>query len=81
MKRKLKYPRNDDIAAAIIDALSKNPLLHPSELFEKVVEELEEKKFFTGLVNPKRVWRVYENMVKKGMIYDVLDVVKKSDRR
>jgi len=75
--RKLKYPRNDDIANAIIRVLSKNPLLHPSDLFEEVIEELKEEKFFTGLVNPRRVWKVYENMVKKGMIYDVLDVVKK----
>lgn len=74
--KKLKYPRNDDIANAIIKVLSKNPLLHPSDFFEEVIEELKKEKFFTGLVNPKRVWKVYENMVKRGVIYDILDVVR-----
>jgi len=42
-----------------------------------VIRELKEEKFFTGLVNPKRVWKIYENLVRKGIIYDVLDVMKR----
>jgi len=74
--KKLRYPRNSDIAEAIVRALSENPLMHPSELYDEVLERLRAKKFYVGLVTPKRVWRVYEEMVRRGEIYDVLDVVR-----
>lgn len=72
---KKPYPRNRDIGEAIIAVLAKNPLLHPADLYLNVVEELERRGFYAGLVTEKRVWRVYEEMVRKGEMYDVLDVV------
>lgn len=75
--RKLDYPRNDDIAEAILAVLSKNPLISPADFVEEVIKELKERGFYTNLVNAKRVWRIYESMVRKGTIYDVLDVVKR----
>ena len=74
--RKKPYPYNDDIAEAIKEAISKDPLMHPDELPDKVKEVLEEKGFYTGLVSAKRVWRIYESMVRRGEIFDVFMVVR-----
>ncbi|MDH5806704.1 MAG: hypothetical protein QXW62_02700 [Candidatus Methanomethylicaceae archaeon] len=74
---KKKYPHNSDIMKAIIEVLSKEILIKPSEFYDKVKENLENKDFNTSLLNEKRLWRVYEYMVYKGMIYDVLFVIKK----
>ncbi len=72
---KKPYPRNRDIGEAIARVLAENPLIHPAELYGEVVVRLEEMGFYAGLVTEKRVWRVYEMMVRRGEIYDVLDVV------
>jgi len=74
-KRKLPYPRNSDIKKAILRVFFKNPLVTPDEFPYEVLRELEEMSFYTGLVNIKRIWRTYETMVRKGEIYDILDVV------
>ncbi len=77
--RKKPYPRNNDIAEAILEALWKYPLVKPIDFYEKIILILEEKGFYTGLVNRKRVWRVYEDMVKRGNMPDYLMVVKDSE--
>ncbi len=72
---KKPYPRNSDIGEAILRVLAEKPLIHPADLYGEVVAKLEEMGFYAGLVTEKRVWRVYEGMVKRREIYDILDVV------
>ncbi|RLE70152.1 MAG: hypothetical protein DRJ43_02640 [Thermoprotei archaeon] len=77
---KKPYPRTSDIRQAIVETINTNPLVRPIDFCDEVREVLEEKGFCTYLLTAKRIWRVYEEMVKKGIIYDYLEVVKK-DRR
>jgi len=72
---KKSYPRNSDIRSAILWVLSENPLISPNDFPSEVIALLKRKGFYVGLVNIKRIWRTYENMVRKGEIYDILDVV------
>lgn len=51
------------------------PTLKPEDLPDRVRRVLEERGFYTGLVTDKRVWRIYETLVRRGRIYDVLGVV------
>ncbi len=81
MYRKKPYPHNSDIADAILESLSRYPLLTPQEFPSKVIEILQEKGFYTRLVSVKRIWRIYEKMVRRREIYDALDVVKNSPHR
>jgi hypothetical protein len=71
---KKPYPRNDDIAEAILEVVG-IPTLKPEDLPDRVRRVLEERGFYTGLVTDKRVWRIYETLVRRGRIYDVLEVV------
>ena len=71
---KKPYPRNDDIAEAILEVVG-IPTLKPGDLPDRVRRVLEERGFYTGLVTDKRVWRIYETLVRRGRIYDVLEVV------
>ena len=71
---KKPYPRNDDIAEAILEVMG-IPTLKPEDLPDRVRRVLEERGFYTGLVTDKRVWRIYETLVRRGRIYDVLGVV------
>lgn len=80
LKRKKPYPHNDDIAEAILDALWKYPLVKPVEFYDKIISILKEKGFYTGLVNRRRVWRVYEDMVKKRKMPDYLMVIRDSEK-
>lgn len=72
---KKPYPHNQDIKEAVLEVLAKDPLVKPDEFVDRVRSRLEEKGFYAGLVTPKRVWRVYEEMVRNGDIYDYLGVV------
>jgi len=83
--RKKPYPRNSDIEEAILYIYSRKPFIHPDEFPEEVKRTLKEKGFYTGLVTVKRIWRVYEEMIKKKRLYDfllvteeILDVDRKS---
>jgi len=76
MKKRKPYPHNSDIANAIIDVLFSEPWIHPADFTEKVREELKKRGFYPGLVSDKRIWRIYEEMVRKGRTYDILQVVK-----
>lgn len=79
--RKKPYPRDSDIASAITRAISRYPLLKPSEFVEAVLCTLEDEGFYAKLVTAKRVWRVYEKLVRSGRLYDYLMVVKRSRGR
>lgn len=72
---KKKYPHNSDIMKAIMEVLSREIFIKPDELYDKVKENLENKDFNTSLLNVKRLWRVYEQMVRKGMMNNVLSVI------
>jgi Fe2+ or Zn2+ uptake regulation protein len=74
---KKSYPRNTDIRNAIIEVLSKDIIEHPDDFPEYVYKKLEDKGFYTGLLTVKRIWKIYEEMVRKKWLDDVLDVVKK----
>lgn len=74
--QKRKYPRNDDVRSAIVEVLSRTLIPSPSEFCDEVVKVLEKKGFNCNFLNTKRIWRIYEEMVRKGLIYDVLGVVR-----
>jgi hypothetical protein len=69
------YPHNKDIAEAIARVISRNEALDPLEFPGEVREELGRMGFFPGLVSAKRIWRIYEEMVRRGWIVDRLDVL------
>jgi len=77
--RKKPYPKNSDIAKAILQLFSLNPLVKPEDFVDSVKSVLEMNGFYVKLVTPKRIWRTYENMVRKGQIYDYLLVVKEKE--
>jgi hypothetical protein len=79
MKRMKGYPHTSDIAEAIMDVLADKAYLRPDHFYDKVKSKLEDRGFDTSYMTVKRVWRVYEEMVKKGRIYDVLGVVERCD--
>jgi len=75
-KRKKGYPHNSDIMEIIMEILNKEIFIKPEDFYDKVKAKLEEKGFKTSFLTTKRVWRIYEEMVKKKIIYDFLEVMK-----
>lgn len=75
-RRKARYPTSRDIVEAVIRASERARGLHPSEFPDLVYRILEEWGFSTRFVTIKRIWRVYENLVNRGVISDVLGVVR-----
>ena len=74
-KRKKGYPHTSDVMEAIMEILSDEVYVKPELFYDKVKAKLEDKGFKTSYLTVKRVWRVYEEMVRKGRIYDALGVV------
>ncbi len=74
--RKKPYPRNRDIRRAIRAAL-RDEVIGPHDLYDKVREILITEGFYVNLLSVKRVWILYEKMVRKGFIPDYFDVVVK----
>lgn len=72
-KRKLRYPSNRDIAEAVRSVSGSVGV--PEDLFAAVREYLESRGFYTGLVSERRVWMVYEGLVRKKAIRDFLGVL------
>ncbi|MEM4670688.1 MAG: hypothetical protein QW650_09265, partial [Thermofilum sp.] len=66
--------RNSDIVEALKEVLSE-VILSPDELPQRVRARLEEKGFYAGLVSNKRVWSLYEKLVREGRLPDSLGVV------
>ena len=79
MKRRKGYPHTSDIMEAIMDVLAKEVYVKPEQFYDKVKAKLEDRGFNTSYMTVKRVWRAYEEMVRKGRIYDVLGVVEQYD--
>jgi hypothetical protein len=75
-KRKKGYPHNSDIMKVIMEISNKEIFIKPEDFYDKVKAKLEEKGFKTSFLTTKRVWRTYEEMVKKKIIYDFLEVMK-----
>ena len=73
-----RYPSNKKVCEAIREALS-NPLVTPLDLPDKVREKLREKGLEPRLVTARRVWRIYEEMVRRRVIHDVLGVLAEGD--
>ena len=76
-RAKMRYPSNGDIARAI-KTLGASASIKPQEFPDTVREYLEAQGFYTGLVRDERVWRLYEALVRKGIIRDFLGVVGES---
>lgn len=74
-KHKSIYPSSRDIVEAIIKASSQAHGMHPNDFPDLVYTILEEQGFNTKFVTVKRIWRVYENLVHRGVISDVLGVI------
>jgi len=74
MTRKKKYPSRKDLMNAIKKALGK-VILHPHDFPQAVYEVLMEEGFDCSYLTIKRIWKTYEEMVRRGEIYDILDVV------
>jgi len=72
---KKPYPHDKDIVNAIMNLLAKKPWINPMDFPGEVRDELEKMGFFTGLVSVKRIWRIYEKMVRRGWVQDYLGVV------
>lgn len=51
-------------------------LIEPQTFYEVVINKLSKEGFNTKHVTVKRVWKVYEEMVRRKIIDDVLSVVK-----
>lgn len=51
-------------------------LIEPQTFYEVVIDKLRKEGFNTKHVTVKRVWKVYEKMVKEKIIDDVLSVAK-----
>jgi len=72
---KKKYPRNEDIREAIRKSLFY--IGHPHDFPDHIMQTLVDEGFDISFLNRRRVWRLYEEMVKKKQIEDFLDVVQK----
>ncbi len=68
------YPTRRDIAEAVAEA-ARIFYGHPDEFPDLVYKLLEERGFYTGLVTVKRIWGIYEELVKKNVIADYLGVM------
>jgi len=79
MKRRKGYPHTSDIMEAIMDVLAKEVYVKPEQFYDKVKAKLEDRGFNTSYMTVKRVWKAYEEMVRRGRIYDVLGVVEEYD--
>ncbi len=71
-----KHPHNKDVMNAIRSIIHGCFLVEPQVFYEVVIDKLSKEGFNIKHITVKRVWRVYEEMVRKKIIDDVLSVVK-----
>ena len=69
------FPSSRDIVEAVKEAALMARGIHPDEFPDLVLKILKEQGFDTRYVTVKRIWRVYENLVRRGVIPDTLRVV------
>ncbi len=74
-RKKRVYPSSRDIVEAVIEATKMARGIHPDEFPDLVLRILEDKGFDTRHVTIKRIWSTYENLVRRGVVRDVLHVV------
>ena len=75
-KEKVKYPSSKDVVEAIIEATKMAKTIHPNDFPSLVLKILEDRGYDVRHITVKRIWRTYEMLVRKGIISDVLHVVK-----
>jgi hypothetical protein len=73
--RRLKLPSSRDLAEIVAEAALQARGVDPQEFPQIVITLLEERGFYTGYINEKRIWRVYETLVRRRIIPDTLGVV------
>lgn len=71
---KLKLPSNREIAEAVIEA-ARSWGGSPDDFPDAVRSLLEEWGYDTRYVNERRIWRIYETLVRRGVMRDSLGVV------
>jgi hypothetical protein len=76
-KRKKPYPSSRDVAEAVVEAI-RTFEGHPDEFPDYVLRLLRAKGFEVRHVTVKRIWRTYENLVRRGVIGDKLGVIHSS---
>ena len=74
-RRKKPYPSSRDVVEAVIEAVRRFDG-HPDEFPDFVLNLLRSKGFEVRHVTVKRIWRTYENLVRKGVIGDKLGVLR-----
>ena len=80
-KRRYKpYPTSRELASVIIDAVATFEG-HPNDFPDYVYELLEQKGYSTRFVTVKRIWTMYERLVRKKIISDRLGVVIESNSK
>ena len=72
--RKKPYPTGRDIARAVVTAVA-TFYGHPDDFPSFVLELLESEGFDVRHVTVKRIWRMYEELVRRRVIGDRLGVV------
>ena len=75
IRRKVKLPSSRDLAEVIAEAALQARGVPPEEFPNIVIRLLEERGFYTKYINEKRIWRVYESLVRRRVIPDTLGVV------
>lgn len=75
VKRKVRLPSSRDLAEVVAEAALQARGVPPEEFPSIVIKLLEERGFYTKYVNEKRIWRVYESLVRRRVIPDTLGVV------
>ena len=75
VKRKVRLPSSRDLAEVVAEAALQARGVPPEEFPGIVIRLLEERGFYTKYVNERRIWRVYESLVRRRVIPDTLGVV------
>lgn len=73
-RRKKPYPTGRDLARAVVEAAS-TFYGHPDDFPPYVLDILESEGFDVRHVTVKRIWRMYEELVRRRVIGDRLGVV------
>ncbi len=74
-KKKVKLPSSRDLAEIVAEAALQARGIDPADFPQIVLQLLEERGFYTKYVSEKRIWRVYESLVRRRVIPDTLGVV------
>ena len=75
-KGRARYPTSRDLVEVVKETSQVCRGIHPHEFPQLVLKALEQRGFSTKYVTIKRIWSVYEALVRRHVIVDVLGVVK-----